>query len=169
MKNPNTPLEGALYFASLGGTLFPVVARTKRPLVKWRKESTSDRKQIEKWAAKDPGCSWGIDLGKSRWIVLDVDNKPPKDGFASLAVLEMEVFDDLPPTLTVTTSSGGKHHFYHMADGETARRNLGFRLGLDYMADGGYVVCPGSIGKNGKPYSLDVPILPMVGRPPAAC
>ena len=49
----------------------------------------------------------------------------------------------LPPTLTVTTPSGGWHLYYRYPEGGLRSKN-GIFPGIDLKADGGYVLAAGS-------------------------
>ena len=66
---------------------------------------------------------------------------------------------DLPPTLTAETASGGKH-FYYQASASQALGNTAAGLpgverklpGIDFRADGGYVVAPPTRRRDGGEY-----------------
>lgn len=67
--------------------------------------------------------------------VLDIDAKHPE----ALAWLEQHR-PVLPPTLCVTTRSGGQHWFYRHVDGLKCRVAVNKVPGVDIRADGGYVI-----------------------------
>jgi hypothetical protein len=138
-------LDAAIEAAKRGWFVFPLRPGTKLPMLPWRKESTDSHERIMKWHLKYPDCNWGLDCGKSQLVVLDVDKRADKDGVASLMQLELEHGANLRETFTVTTPSGGKHHYFH---GEAGSSN-GFRTGLDLKSEGGYVVLYGSGTVNG--------------------
>ncbi len=119
--------------------------------------ATRDTRQITTWWQRWPWANIGIATGtKSGIAVVDVD---PRNG-------GMEHLDrlDLPETATVQTGSGGLH-FYFSVTGPTAKRKLA--PGIDFQADGGYVVAPPSAHVQGtykwvsicKPTSLPIALL----------
>lgn len=60
------------YLASIGAALFPCAFGTKRPVVKWKAESTFDTAAWAAWRAA--GRNLAIDCAKSGLIVIDVDS-----------------------------------------------------------------------------------------------
>ncbi len=104
------------------------------------------------------------------FIVLDVDNHAcdeglsshdshasgeVRTGFASLHMLEDE-HSPLPPTLTVTTGSGGRHYFFLLPQGVKVPCSAGrLGLGLDIRGEHGYIVMAPSRHKSGEYYTLD--------------
>lgn len=83
----------------------------------------------------------GLVLGEASGVAqLDVDIRPGIDGLATLAALNI----DLPPTLTASTPSGGRHYFFaHIPNVRIAR--LG--PGLDWRATGHYACIPPGPGR----------------------
>lgn len=118
----------------------------KHPRIAWSKEAGTPQ-MWEKW----PNDGFGIATGKRSGIwVLDVD--PKNDGFATLAALEQK-HAPLPKTVSVKTGSGGLH-FYFQYPGPEYRNTAGaLGAGLDTRGDGGYVVGPGSMHRNGHRYT----------------
>lgn len=127
--------------AARGFHLFP--CKGKKPLVKWSRESTTDLSTISLWAKQFPGCSWGVDCGKSGLLVLDDDRGKNPDAEESLFQLELN-HAPLPQTFTVRTPSHGYHYYYTGTGRNSASSKLG--KGLDTRGVGGYVIAPCSEG-----------------------
>lgn len=148
----NTPLDGALYLMQRGYKVFPIVPNGKKPMFEgwqdWAKECTY--KDVEAYAKKQPNCNWGVECRSSNLVILDIDKKHDKDGYAALIPLE-EKNGKLPTTFSVISPSGGKH-VYFQGQGKSSSDKLAY--GLDTRGAGGYVVAPGSIFE-GKPYVID--------------
>lgn len=129
-----TPLDGALAALAAGWSVFPCRGKLPaipKPLGRGCHDATTDRETVERWAIEYPDCNWGVGCGPSGLLVVDID---PKTGGTS------EVIDQLPPTLTVRTPSGGWHCYFR---GQSANR-VGLTTGVDIRSTGGYVVLPGS-------------------------
>lgn len=115
----------------------------KHPSVSWA--TLVPGEQIE----GSPGSGRGLVTGaKSGVFVLDVDVHKA-DGFEALAKL-----GPVPPTYTVETPTGGKHHYF-LHPGRHVRTSGGaLAPGLDIRGDGGFVVGPGSRHANGGLYRV---------------
>jgi Bifunctional DNA primase/polymerase, N-terminal len=83
-KSSNADLAKRL--ASHGVYVFPANPETKRPMVKWKKGSTTDLVQIDKWWRRPWIAALpAIDLGKSGLFVIDADrHDADKDGVAAV-------------------------------------------------------------------------------------
>ena len=131
----------------------PCGSTGKHPRPKgWQKIASDDADTIERWWARDRRNNVGIATGgRARLVVLDID--PKDDGFASLDRLLAE-HDQLPPTPTVTTGSGGRHYYFRAPEGSAVLRNSASKLGpgLDIRGEGGQVVAPPSLHSSGKRY-----------------
>jgi len=140
-------LEPVRYMIThFGARVFPVAVGTKRPLVKWGSEYASSLDEFEKLRKRFPGCNWGINCGKSRLCVFDLDVRDGKDGVTALAELEEKIGEPLPKGFTVRTHSGGLHYYTYGAYA-SSKNKLG--NGIDVKSVGGFVVAPGSVGKHG--------------------
>jgi len=130
------PEEGAEFHRLVPlATLFPLTVEGGLPAGAWGALEAG-----ECIRADDPRQGYGIATGERSGglVVIDVDQKNGKDGAASLAKLP-----PLPPTLTVTSPSGGLHlYFEHPGRFQSNAGKLG--PGLDIRAEGGYVRIPGS-------------------------
>jgi hypothetical protein len=132
-------LDAALKAAQLGWHVFPVEPRGKRPLVKWRDESTTDPVRLTSWWEAWPDANIGIDTGKSDLLVVDVDPGG-------------QLPFELPATLEVTTGRG-RHLYYagHDGIGNSASK---LAPNVDTRGDGGYVLGPGSVHPSGATYEV---------------
>ena len=136
--------------AARGWHLFPLYAGGRKPLVWWGEAATSDVAQLERWAAKWPGCNWGIATGPSDLLVIDVDVKHGAPGQQSWDALLGE-HPELANTLTVRTPTGGLHAYFSgtaPTTGPKSRAKLG--EGIDTRGIGGFVVAPGSTTDQGS-------------------
>lgn len=162
-----TKLEHAEYLARRGFYIFRLAENSKFPVagIPWRDVSTRDIEKIRSWW-RCPVTGWeqdfniGIDTGKSGLYVIDVDTKEGKVGARSFAQLDM--IHGFPATVTVTTASGGKHHYYTGA----GLRNTTSKLAqdIDTRGEGGFVVAPGSV-IDGKTYIEETELVTPVPLP----
>jgi hypothetical protein len=72
---------------------------------------TTDTDQIRSWWRRFPRANIGIATGYQGLVVVDVDRKADRNGFASLEAAGLT----LPATYTVETPTGGGH-FYYLTD-----------------------------------------------------
>lgn len=150
-----TKCDYALELLKQGFKVFPLEPNGKKPLIKDWQEFAQKEEELDVKAAwvACPEANIGISCGPSDLIVLDVDNKPDADGWASLE--ELLLFNKEVPTMRVDTPSGGAHYYYRR-NGRTARNTVGkLGKGLDTRAIGGYVVGWGST-IDGKHYVINV-------------
>ncbi|MCK0195756.1 bifunctional DNA primase/polymerase [Ancylobacter sp. 6x-1] len=133
----------ALRLAALGIPVFPVRS-DKAPYVPGGfKSATTDENALRAWWSQWPDAGIGIPTGAaSGWLVLDIDRKPGRDGFATLAGLGIPIPAD---AVQSPTPSGGLHVFFRFAAGVHAPTDAGvLGPGLDRRGDGGYVVYYGA-------------------------
>ncbi len=161
------PLAAALYYASQGWPVFPLhtpVAEGgcscrktackdvgKHPCTRHGlKDASTDTDIITGWWEKWPSANVGLRTGaESNLVVLDAD--AGTGGRETLAQLEAAC-GPLPPTLMVETGGGGVH-YYFCHPGTRVTTNAGtLGPGLDVRGDGGYVVAPPSLHRNGRRY-----------------
>ena len=142
MHQFKNPLEGALYLKEKGYKIFPIKPNLKEPAVngwqEWAEQSTD--KKILDFAKANPTSNWGVYAGPSNLAIIDVDNKPGKDGQRSIESLQL-LNEPLPPTFTVKTPTGGLHYYF---EGHI-KSHVAFAKDIDTRGEGGYVVAPGSI------------------------
>lgn len=117
--------------------VFPLKPGSKIPATAHGfKDATLDATQVDKWIASLPGCNWAVATGEdSGIVVVDVD---VKDG----GLDEVKKYN-FPPTLTVSTPTGGMHLYYSYL-GELIGNRTRLYPGIDIRASGGYVVAPPS-------------------------
>jgi putative DNA primase/helicase len=135
-----------------GWSVIPVRHKSKIPSVRWeefqRRHATVD--EHERWFSRQP-FNVGIVTGKISGIfVVDCDS----------AAAVAWAGEHLPPCdLRVRTAKG--LHLYFPYSGERPMRNKvrvrfdGRPLDIDFRADGGYVVGPGSVHENGHVYARE--------------
>lgn len=136
-----------------GWFVFPLRANTRLPYSNfaWRRRSTNNIDLIKRWQTQSGGCNWGVDCGKSKLLVMDIDIKKGKTGYDSILSLETQGFK-LPVTFEVSTTTGGAHLYY--ANTEKVKNSVEILgSGLDTRGAGGYVVAPYS-EINGKFYEI---------------
>lgn len=110
--------DSAAELVSLGFRIFPIVPGRKTPLIEaWQRNATDDADMIGDWANKWPDANIAIATGMaSDVVVIDVDQKPGKDGQATIAKLAKQG-KALPPSPIALTPSGGRHLFFRAVPG----------------------------------------------------
>lgn len=159
-------LEAVLEYVRQGWSVFPVEPKGKAALVRWAhlQERLPTEDEVREWWTRWPEANIAIVCGRvSRIVVVDVD---PKHGGKR---------EGLPPTGCVSkTGSGGSHHVYHYPEGVKVVRNQvngpdcedPARVGRDVRGDGGYIIVPPSVHKNGRSYQWERFDLSALGAPP---
>jgi hypothetical protein len=123
--------------------------RTKHGL----KDAATDPRQLRWWWRQWPDANIGLATGAaSGLVVLDID--PRHGGDATLAALETR-YAPLPDTVEALTGSGGRHVCFAHPGGQVPSRH-GFAPGLDFKADGGYVVVAPSLHASGRRYAWEL-------------
>jgi hypothetical protein len=133
-------LTAALSLAKRGLRVFPLRVKGWKPAHKgWKDEATTDPLQIYEWWS-EADYNIGVATGDGI-VVIDVDDKPGKNGSASLDAFKLNgaTYD----TFTVRTPTGGRHLYYRASDVHNSAGRLG--PDLDVRSAGGYVVGPGSV------------------------
>lgn len=131
--------------------------RDKVPLTRnGCKDATTDAAQIKAWWQKYPNANIGLATGSVSQNVfvidLDIDEDRGIDGYHSLEDWQRE-HGDFPETWTAITGRGG-YHLYYRGNGKIKNR-AGIIDGVDIRGNGGYVVAPPSIHKNGNRYEWE--------------
>ena len=150
----NEMLDAALDYAEQGFSVFPVVARGKRPLTRnGFKDASRDADQIARWWALYPNANIGIATGsRSGGLVVidvDLDAEKGKNGYDTLQEWKM-IHGGLPDTAQAVTGRGGLHLYFKSLHGYKCSANES--LNIDIRAEGGYVLAPPSIHENGNAY-----------------
>ena len=139
----STMLTHARQWARGGWRVFPLHPGGKTPLTAHGfKDASRDEAVITGWWTQYPEANIALATGDGV-VVLDIDRKNGKDGFASLA----EAGVDLATinTYTVHSPSGGAHLYFHPAAPVKSRVDvLGKGSGVDIRGEGGYIVVPPS-------------------------
>lgn len=164
------PIEHALYAASLGIRVAPLVPGGKRGLVKWKREATTDEATLRRWWMRWPDANVALIMGVSgdgsrRFVGGDFDHKDgTRPGLASYDLLDS--LYDIGATLTVESATGGRHAIHSLPVEAPPLHNFVDGLpdypSVDLRGDGGLLIGPGSV-VNGRRYRWlnDVPILPV--------
>lgn len=149
--------DAAIEYAKKGFAVFPLKYRNKVPLTRnGCKDATTDAAQIKAWWQKYPNANIGLATGSVSQNVfvidLDIDEDRGIDGYHSLEDWQRE-HGDFPETWTAITGRGG-YHLYYRGNGKIKNR-AGIIDGVDIRGNGGYVVAPPSIHKNGNRYEWE--------------
>ena len=81
--------------------------------------------------------------------MLDID--PRNGGNETLDEL-IKQHGNLPATLKVNTGGDGEHFYFRHPGKEIKGRQNALGTGIDFKADGGYIVAPSSLHASGKSY-----------------
>lgn len=149
--------DAAIEYAKKGFAVFPLKYHDKVPLTRnGCKDATTDAAQIKAWWQKYPNANIGLATGSVSQNVfvidLDIDEDRGIDGYHSLEDWQRE-HGDFPETWTAITGRGG-YHLYYRGNGKIKNR-AGIIDGVDIRGNGGYVVAPPSIHKNGNRYEWE--------------
>ena len=139
----NPRLAAALNYLKSGYCVIPVKA-DKRPYIQWAEfqQRHPDMDEVYDWWEKWPSAGVAIVTGTiSGLCVVDIDMKNGKDGVSSLRKV-MPAYD--PLNSHVKTQNNGYHLYYSQTDPRPTAPD--FLDGVDFKADGGYVVATPSIG-----------------------
>lgn len=137
-------IEHALAYAARGISVFPLLPRSKAPMVPngFLKAVTS-ADQVRTWWRRRPDCNIGIATGApAGFWVLDVDGEEAE---VALAALEAQ-FGALPATVQQKTGRG-RHLCFAWDPGGPEMRNRSKVGGapIDVRGNGGYIVAPPSV------------------------
>src|SRR5262245_2366692 len=143
-------LDSALAYAAMGISIFPCRVNKAPYTNRGCKDATRNKAKIRTWWERWPTAMIGMPTGTASGIdVLDIDNKPAANGFASLpAGWDWQE----KSSIIVRTISGGAHLYY--ASTGTVRNSkgaadTGIAPGLDTRGEGGYVILPPSRNGHG--------------------
>jgi len=170
-KSSNELIKIATDYGNRGWQVFPVQPGSKVPATpNGLKDASDDPSVIRELFIDKNQCNIGIRTGVcSNLVVLDIDAK--SGGLDSLEQLVTE--HGKIQTLCVQTGGGG-FHFYFQAPSEPLKNRVDIRPGVDFRAEGGYVVAPPSDHASGNKYKFindDKPapipnwLLTLVARP----
>src|SRR5262249_50088756 len=150
---PRSNLDLARTRAGAGMFVFPALVcwneqtkkLDKKPAITgWRQAATTDPVQLVKWWHEFSDAVPGIELGRSRLFVVDLDRHPGgADGVAAFRALRRD--NVIPRCLTIKTPSNGFHFYFRQPDGEPLGNGRGsLPAGIDVRGDGGWTVAPGA-------------------------
>jgi hypothetical protein len=144
--------RAAAWYAQNGFPVFPLRARTKKPLTEHGcLDATVDAERIAEWWKEHPESNIGLAMGAgSRLLLVDLDyrNGSVVEDRADL----IRRYGPIPDTAEVISGSGGRHIYF---------RDPGCRVpkqiakGIELKGQGGYSVAPPSIHPNGNEYVFD--------------
>jgi Bifunctional DNA primase/polymerase, N-terminal/Primase C terminal 1 (PriCT-1) len=142
----HTPNEAMGFRCSCGKQDCKAVG--KHPRVIWTQAATTDVNIVSTWWDKWPDANIGIATGaESGLVVVDFDGEV---GLASLRRLtEDHGFTD---EALIAETGNGFHMYFHHPGGDVLNSARTVADGVDVRGDGGYVVAPPSLHKNGHRY-----------------
>lgn len=145
-------LEHALSYLESGWSIIPV-GQNKVPLIQWKKYQTvkPTQQEVRDWWSTWPEANIGGVTGSiSGIVVIDVDSE---DGHAALRrVMDPNILNETP---SVITGSGGKHYYFTHPNNGAISNAVSMLPGVDFRADGGYVVLPPSRHASGRLYKWE--------------
>jgi hypothetical protein len=127
----------------MGWEVFPLAKESKKSVVKWGTEKTTDRFRITEWWSENPDWNIAIATGSnSNLSIVDIDSNEALELFKQ----HKHLFPD-KPNLVAKTPRG--YHIYYQytpllkqgADVFVIKKNSG----IDIRSEGGYVVAPSSV------------------------
>ena len=150
-------LNEVLIYIKFGWYIFPLCPKDKKPLTpRGFKDSSNDPTQINKWLEKWPDANWGLDCEKTHLVIFDLDTKNGTDGVWNWRELCGKLGISHNSTVVALTPTGGQHIYYKApADFKPSNSTKNLPEGIDVRSKG-YVVLPGSIHPNGKPYTWEL-------------
>lgn len=159
-----TKLTAAQQLAEQGFYVFRLKPNAKTPAFQgWQQEATRDPDKITSYFDNNRDYNIGVfterfghpdeaGVFECSLVVVDVDTKEGKNGATTMQNLDAMGYD-FPPTITVTTASGGKHLIYQH---DTPLASGANKIGphVDLKSSGAYIVGAGST-IDGKAYTID--------------
>jgi hypothetical protein len=151
-----TMRDKAVALATLNLRVFPLKPKGKTPIVKafYDVASCDPIKVAAMWTGPDgESTEHNIGISTDGILVLDVDAKHGKNGFATLAQLVRDLGLDLN-TVSAMTPSGGHHYYFVLPPGTDPASvpNSSEKVGpgIDTRSYHGFVVAPGSVTDKGE-------------------
>ncbi|MDO8956989.1 MAG: bifunctional DNA primase/polymerase, partial [Deltaproteobacteria bacterium] len=141
-------LEIALKYLDRGFSVIPIKAN-KKPYIKWEEfqKRRPTPEEVGAWWGKWPKAMIGICTGEiSGILVIDCDTP---EGYEAIQKL-------LPDAILLPvarTPRGGWHLWFLYPAGSKITVGTGIMPGVDFRAEGGYVITPPSINGDGKGYT----------------
>jgi hypothetical protein len=146
--------EWALRYAEAGISVFPCTADSKkRPLIRWRNDSTTNAAHIAALWSRWPGSLVGIDLHKCGLVVFDADRHDRcADGVGAFADLVRKHGANLSAVPITHTPSNGFHFYFRQPVRPLGNREGDLPDGINVRGSGGFVVAPFCVRPDGKSY-----------------
>ena len=151
-----TLCEAALEYARWGYPVFPCKERgkpgeAKRPYTsRGFKDASTNLEDIRTWWRQHPHAMIGLPTGAvSGLVVLDVDLHKPGGREA------LDRLDEFPATVYQSTPRGGKQYFFRHPGVRIPSGTEVFGVGLDFKADGGYVIAAPSVWQDTGQYTWE--------------
>lgn len=136
-------LHKALGLAALGYHVFPCREDNTPRISEWQVKATTNSGQIEKWWGSWPDSKVGVAAGLSGIVVMDIDVKHGKDGWASLKASGRETPEG---GYSYETPSGGTHIIYGaISDTPAPCTNYQGLEGVDRRSGASYVIWHGDV------------------------
>jgi hypothetical protein len=170
-KVADTALGAATFYAGWGLPVFPLFGLTngacdcpkgtecgktsgKHPITsRGFLDATDHQATIQAWYEKWPNANVAVPTGaESGLAVLDID--PRNGGDESLARFERE-HGPLPQTLRAFSGGGGRHYYFKCPPDLELGCRTNLLPGIDFKADGGYIITPPSRHVSGGRYAWD--------------
>jgi hypothetical protein len=145
-----TPLDGALFMASLGLPQTPLRPRTKDAFLSgFQHTATTDPAQIHKWAEMYPNCNFGSVGREGEFFTFEADSPKVRKRFE-------ETGGQFGSKLMVMSGPGRGHRWYKYVPGVTNIQQAFTKHGdFSVRAKNMYCVSPGSIHPDtGEQYRL---------------
>jgi len=152
-------LDAALFYADhFDFKIFPITAGTKKPAIEGKNSengkggfhwATNNPTQIRQWwEGEYRECNIGLSVAASGLVVIDVDDYKEE--------CDWDKFiedNNITPTLTQASASGGMHYFFKCDQGETFSKHLKHKdgttvKGVDILHNGYVLLSPSKIASN---------------------
>lgn len=150
-------LDEALKYAKMGLAIIPL-KRNKAPYTpNGVKDAKTSERAIRAWWKRYPDAGIGIATGSVNGglVVIDIDIDENKGIYGDESLREWEKeHGELPESWRAVTGRGG-YHLYYRSD-EKIKNATGIYPGVDIRGEGGYVVAPPSLHKNGTYYQWEL-------------
>jgi len=140
-------LEWALWYISLGWSIFPCIPGGKAPLGSLVphgvKDATTDEATVRAWWAAVPTANVAVATGRSGLLIVDCDGAEGIQTFAAWADAHDIPLGDVP---CAATPRGGRHYYFAAGDSPAVALGPKVRVlpGVDIRAGESYVVAPPS-------------------------
>jgi len=145
-------------YARMGIPVIPLLPREKFPpasMGKWQDRATTDEGQILAWDAETPDYNFGLVAKSDGFLILEFDIQ------GGMKAAAQEMAQEIPKTRAHISGKQRGHFIFRQTD---RSRALGYRSAnlpeggewFSFRQHNQYVVGPGSIHPNGKPYKVAI-------------